>query len=183
MSSELDLGPCCVCGKSEEIARNIIVLEQKSPIAGRGWGCVQCDLPSDGASAVVCDSCFESPGFTNSDIKLACGGYPASDGRVPIEELKGIHDHNLLKHDELSATEVFVALRWFKDSPDQGPDCVCSACVRPIAVADFLDEETEPDIPVRMWNGKNEEARFHTACFTALMERGVINLVKTAGGH
>jgi NMD protein affecting ribosome stability and mRNA decay len=29
------------------------------PTPGRGWGCVVCGVPSDGAVAVLCDACVE----------------------------------------------------------------------------------------------------------------------------
>lgn len=45
-----------------------------------------------------------------------------------------------------------ITIAWFADSPDPGPDCLCSICMRPIL-----------DIPVRMWDDDKPlmEARFH----------------------
>ena len=47
-----------------------------------------------------------------------------------------------------------TAVTWFTDSPDAGPDCICSWCGRPIL-----------DIPSRIWHfaakGEDKEARFH----------------------
>jgi hypothetical protein len=42
-----DLGPCCGC-RGKGGARNIVMLDRRAPIAGRGWGCAQCGLPADG---------------------------------------------------------------------------------------------------------------------------------------
>jgi len=89
--SETDLGPCCVC-EAPTGARNILMLRSKAPIAGHGWGCMVCDLSMDGAVAVVCDGCVGQP------LKFACRGYPQTDGRIPIAELTGTHDHDLARH-------------------------------------------------------------------------------------
>ena len=94
MSEEIpSLGPCCYCGTLENV-QNIIMVNKKSPIAGRGWGCVVCGLASDGASYVLCDDCFER----QVKPKFACRGYPAEDGRIPYDELQGIHEHDMEKH-------------------------------------------------------------------------------------
>ena len=89
----LRLGPCCACGGTQNV-RNILQLHQKGPTPGRGWGCVVCQLPMDGAIAVVCDHCLD----TKAPLKFACDDYPASGKRVPIETLTGTHDHDLAKH-------------------------------------------------------------------------------------
>lgn len=91
-----DLGPCCCCGESGPTVRNIIMLDKKAQIPGRGWGCVQCDLPGDGACVVICDRCHEE----KRPYRFACRGYPAKDGRIPIEQLQGQHEHDMSKHPE-----------------------------------------------------------------------------------
>jgi hypothetical protein len=88
-ADQLDLGTCCACGGTQGV-RNVIMLDKKAPIPGRGWGCVVCKLPLDGAIAVLCDDCLDS----KAEIRFACRGYPATDGRVPIGELSGLHEHN-----------------------------------------------------------------------------------------
>lgn len=100
------LGPCCICGGTRRV-RNVIELDKKSPTAGRGWGCLVCGLPLDGAVAVVCDYCFEEhtkkstvPHSLVFALKFACKGYPATDGRVSFKELVGSHEHNLQFHTE-----------------------------------------------------------------------------------
>jgi hypothetical protein len=94
-----DFGPCCACGQSGPAVRNILMLPQKAPIAGHGWGCVQCGLPSDGAVAIVCDDCLQDDALP--PLQWACCGFPATDGRVPITELIGHHEHNLDLHPEV----------------------------------------------------------------------------------
>lgn len=73
----ISLGTCCMCGRADGV-RNIIQLELRAPIAGHGWGCTVCDLPLDGAIAVICDDCL--PAFAKQPAKLviACRGYPAT---------------------------------------------------------------------------------------------------------
>ena len=79
------LGSCCICETYFGV-RNIVMLDRRAPIAGHGWGCVVCGLPSDGAVAVLCDGCLEL--FQAGGVCLfACRGYPAKDGRVPFADL------------------------------------------------------------------------------------------------
>ena len=44
-----NLGSCCVCGVEGSRVRNIMMLHKRSLEPGKGWGCVQCGLPMDGA--------------------------------------------------------------------------------------------------------------------------------------
>ena len=94
------LGSCCCCGTTGRKVRNIIMLHLKSPMPGRGWGCVVFGLPSDGASAVLCDRCLKAYQKDNTKLRWACRGYPSEDGRIPIAELAGAHDHDMSKHTE-----------------------------------------------------------------------------------
>jgi hypothetical protein len=91
-----DLGPCCVCEGTRHV-RNIFCLAHKSPIPGHGWGCVVCGLPSDGATAVVCDDCLQG-GDVGPRLRFACRGYPGTEGRVPLGELRGTHEHDRTRH-------------------------------------------------------------------------------------
>lgn len=99
MSQPTNLGPCCICEKSGDSVRNIISLHQKTPTPGRGWGCVVCRLPSDGALAVLCDRCFDLFCGGGNELKFACCGYPGIDGRIPVGELTGVHEHDMKFHD------------------------------------------------------------------------------------
>ena len=42
----------------------------------------------------------------------------------------------------------------FRDSPDVGPQCICSRCGKPI----------ESGVPIRAWPRDNLEYRFHPEC-------------------
>jgi hypothetical protein len=88
------LGSCCACGGPR--ARNVLMLHRKAPMAGRGWGCLVCGLPNDGAVAVLCNACFEA----DAEILYACAGYPGIDGRLPIRDLdrEGVHEHDEAQH-------------------------------------------------------------------------------------
>ena len=171
--TEPKLGPCCRCGTTNGV-RNLLMLQQKAPTPGQGWGCYQCHLPMDGAISVVCDNCLPEP------VEFACKG--ASE-RVPVASLTGYHLHDLSRHEELhkDAKLLLAELCWFKESPDAGhPLCLCSWCGHEIAAADEFPDEDDQGIAVRMWNGRNEEARFHHACFEQVIDLGVIEI--HAGG-
>lgn len=89
------LGQCCICG-GENGVRNIIMLDQRAAVPGHGWGCVVCNLPMDGAYAVLCDGCLAGWQADNSILKTACRGYPGSEGRIAIADLPT----GGFKHDE-----------------------------------------------------------------------------------
>jgi hypothetical protein len=87
------LGPCCVCGRTDGVV-NIMMLPWRSPTPGKGWGCVVCGLPADGASAVLCDDCVDKP------PRFVCTGYVSEPGRTPVDEVSSEpfeHDLNLHK--------------------------------------------------------------------------------------
>lgn len=86
------LGPCCICGGGENV-HTVIMLAVKGQVPGHGWGCFMCDLPSDGASAVLCVLCTDK-WQEGEPLRFACRGYPAQDGRVPIGELTEPHEHD-----------------------------------------------------------------------------------------
>jgi len=96
-----DLGPCCMCEGGP--THNLIMLSQRGAIPGHGWGCVVCDLPLDGAYAVLCEACIIRWQQDNSLLTVACRGWPG-EGRIPIAELPaGAFDHDMSKHPEEAA--------------------------------------------------------------------------------
>lgn len=99
-NNSLNLGSCCVCGVEGETVRNIIMLGRRSPEPGIGcWGCLQCGLPSAGATAVMCNPCVES----NAEPLFACLGAPQDNRRIPIAELPlEPFDHDMSKHPEVA---------------------------------------------------------------------------------
>ncbi len=78
-------GPCCAC-RQERTLRNIVCMAFQGPLNahGKGWGCVVCGLPTDGAIAVVCDDCRESA----APILDVCSGYAADPGRAEAASLR-----------------------------------------------------------------------------------------------
>lgn len=101
-ASTSHLGPCCCC-ESDERVHSILFLDGKAPIPGRGWGCLTCGLAANGAVAVVCNACLANPISVNLTfvLRFACRGFPATDGRIPIGELCGHHEHDLSRHPEI----------------------------------------------------------------------------------
>ncbi len=94
------LGACCIC-ETEFGVTNIILLDERAVIAGHGWGCVVCNLPSDGASAVLCDGCLEL--FqAGAPLLFVCRGYPATDGRIS----RAVSPGPRFAHDEAAHREV-----------------------------------------------------------------------------
>ena len=167
----VNLGTCCVCEGVEGV-RNILTLHQKSPTPDEGaWGCFNCGLSHNGAMAVVCDDCLKKP------LRFACHG---KLGRIPVEQLKGYHLHDLSKHFELHQTPeiLYTEIHWFKESPDEGhPLCLCSWCGHLIPAIDDEEEDAEEhEIAIRMWNGRNEEARFHHSCLERVLNLGVFTV-------
>ena len=95
MSDAPSLGSCCGCETTEAV-HTIAMLPYRNKVPGHGWGCVVCHLPSDGAVAVLCDSCADAAHHRGIDavLRFACRGYAAEDGRAPIEKFQEpfVHD-------------------------------------------------------------------------------------------
>lgn len=87
------LGPCCICGGEDKVTA-LVMLDVKGEVPGHGWGCVACGLDCDGAIAVLCARCVED-WQAGKPLRFACRGYPATDGRVPIEQLTVPHEHDM----------------------------------------------------------------------------------------
>jgi hypothetical protein len=64
--------------------QNLVMLPWRAPIDGTGWKCEYCQLPADGALAVVCDRCIESGRIPSR----ACYGKPEDNQRIKIEQLQ-----------------------------------------------------------------------------------------------
>lgn len=94
--SEVYLGPCCACGRDwpEVPVLTVRLLNKKAPVRGRGWGCMHCGLPPDGALVVLCDPCIA----VGAEPRWACAGDPVTDGRVPITDLTEPHEHDPSSH-------------------------------------------------------------------------------------
>lgn len=100
-NNDIDLGPCCICEAEGGAVRNILMIDRPGPTPGKGWGCLQCGLPMDGAVAVLCDACLQDYSTGKAQIKFVCSGRPAKDGRMPIVELSDEpFEHDLSKHPE-----------------------------------------------------------------------------------
>jgi len=169
------LGPCCACGKNGPTVRNIFMLHRLCPTPGRGWGCIACGLPADYASAVLCDACLEGPDGTGpAEIEFVCTGYPAEDGRTPIEQAPEVK----VKHNPLYHPEMLQEMKFFDTSPDYGhPECLCSICGDPIPDPNEEDEDYQDRfIPLRLYRKPSikhpygQEARFCIDCGPAVLK-------------
>lgn len=84
------LGKCCLCANDAKV---IICLPRRAPMPGKGWGCVVCNLPMDGAISVLCKLCFEAwkvdPDGWATVISV-CVGYPGDGGRMFLSDLPEI---------------------------------------------------------------------------------------------
>lgn len=99
--TDLSLGACCICESTENV-NSIMTLDRRAPTPGKGWGCVQCGLPNDGAIAVLCDTCAELYVAGRAKLVYVCRGYPADDGRMFFVHLpEDTFDHDKSKHPEL----------------------------------------------------------------------------------
>lgn len=97
--SEPSLGTCCSCGRTNKV-RNIVMLNLEGPTPGKGWGCVVCDLPPDGAICVLCDDCQRDRevGGDKEVIQYVCDGYASDNKRVAIEICTKPFQHDMSKH-------------------------------------------------------------------------------------
>jgi hypothetical protein len=92
------LGACCMCEQNDGTVRNILNLPYRNPKAV-GWGCFVCNLPAEGATAIVCDSCLEIlQNDEDTKIKWACAGYPKEPERIPYNSLTELFEHKDIPH-------------------------------------------------------------------------------------
>lgn len=82
------VGPCCACRRTDVPLRNVVCMTFRVPESalGKGWGCVECAIPADGALAVVCDECMAA----ERPIVDVCAGYVKEPARAAAEPLRPI---------------------------------------------------------------------------------------------
>lgn len=95
-----DLGNCCGCEKRHPTVRNLVTLDKRIEGERGGWGCVVCDLPPEGAVAVLCDDCIYELKQNRAEIKFACLGYPGENRRIQTAKLTEVYEHDNSKHPE-----------------------------------------------------------------------------------
>jgi hypothetical protein len=91
------LGTCCMCEQDDGTVRNILNLPYRNPKAV-GWGCFVCNLPMEGATTIVCDSCLEILQNDKAEIKWVCAGYPTEPERIPFDSLTEPFKHKDIPH-------------------------------------------------------------------------------------
>lgn len=163
------LGPCCICEAPHAVV--LLMLNAQAPIADHGWACVQCGIGADGAIAVVCEACarpFEEgagqrQGHLEDALRFACRGYPGTEGRIPIEDLRGEHGHNATRHPEIPAVppmQVLCTDTRFPTHVQEGQGCHCSRCGCTI---------WEGTIALRAFSQTEDwQYRYHCTCFGAI---------------
>jgi hypothetical protein len=163
---QLDLGPCCACGRAGDDVRHVVMLHVRQPEEGRGkgWGCFQCGLPPDGACVVLCDICMR---LDATAWQTACVGYPSEGLRVPLADLTEPFDHHMAYHPESWA--------WTEEVSD-----TCGVCRKPLPDPDAdedLDEDVQPDIPLHLWRDNGREGlQMHWACAQACVAAGTLTM-------
>jgi len=93
-------GICCNCGEIKPDVRNFVQIEKRAPEPGKGWGCLVCHVPADGAMAVLCDTCMEQV-IDGAAIQYVCAGYPGENKRVPMSEVTERFGHDMRYHPEV----------------------------------------------------------------------------------
>lgn len=128
-----------------------------------------CGLPPHGASAVLCDACTATyedqpePSAVEDALQWVCRGYPGSDGRMPIAELRGEHGHDRSKHQEATQARPMHILpedRRFPSHVEEGQGCHCSRCGHTI---------WDGVVALRVFPESGEwQYRYHPTCFGAM---------------
>jgi len=76
------------------------MINHPGPTPGKGWGCFTCDLPLNGALAVLCDACFDLY-LAGEPLRSICTGNPDKDGRTPYDQMsQEPFEHNMDLHPE-----------------------------------------------------------------------------------
>lgn len=156
--SDVDLGACCVCNTTQGVV-NIVTLSRRLPewLQGQnlGWGCFKCNLPQDGIVAVYCGKCIEEG---DEAIYGRLGGKRANE-RIKLNNFPFIpFEHDLKHHPEEFPANGAERVMMFPDSPEPGPDCLCSWCGKAVLT-----------LPKRLFDMESGcEARFHEGCFKYL---------------
>ncbi len=164
------LGPCCICDTTGPAVRVLVLLNAKAPVRGHGWGCALCALPAHGALAVICEACAAvaecdaTPRAAVEDaLRFACRGYPGTDGRLPIDRLRGEHGHDRRQHPELAAHPPLQPLpsdTRFGEHGEEGQGCHCSRCGQTI---------WDGVVAIRCWPTEGSWAlRYHPTCLGAV---------------
>ncbi len=99
---DVDVGPCCHCGKSGDDVRNVLMMPFEAPVLGKGWGCFKCHLPMDGALTVLCDTCLEA----GKEPLYVVSGQLSDHYRVEIATFEKVpFNHDMSKHPEASPVD------------------------------------------------------------------------------
>lgn len=95
---------CSWCGQTR-VCRNIVLIDRLAPSPGKGWGCLICGLPEDGAIAVGCEECMADGAHERTPTWVCSGWAAPADGvapeRVRYADLPdGVFEHRMHFHEE-----------------------------------------------------------------------------------
>jgi len=174
---DLDLGPCCRCGKIEPPAQTLMMLPYRAPVPGTGWGCFQCGRPQDGATAVVCEACTAvleaqrwTPTAPMTELQSVCYGNMGDGFRMPVAVWQQVaFNHDATRHPELAQPASAMPFEVLPtDTRFEGDDAedACSRCG-----ADIL-EDTVPILA--MAQDGSFLYRYHPACVGMTTAHGFV---------
>ena len=87
---------CCSCAELKKTVRNFLCVPALGPSPGKGWGCVVCDIPANGAVAILCDDCIAQG---DPPIQFIIEGSAFEGKLIPWLPDQAIpFDHDLSKH-------------------------------------------------------------------------------------
>lgn len=110
------LGPCCICEQRGESVRHEILLNQQSPAGKGGWSCNLChgeNPPARGASAVLCDMCFEAYSKGEVQLKFMRNG---TKGRILYDAVPYVAFHPESEH--IQKWEAYLKSEEFQKNRD-----------------------------------------------------------------
>jgi hypothetical protein len=131
--AEPNLGACCICEGTEGVFV-IVLLCAQAPDPGYGWGCVTCGLPNHGAMAVICETCesrTKSQTEAENRLRFFCSFATGGTGRLPIADLRGVHQHRRALHPELEPWPHATIMPTDRDrrlNLLEGQGCTCARC-------------------------------------------------------
>lgn len=110
------ISKCCGCNQIK-VTNDVLMLDFKGPSPGKGWGCMVCNLPNDGAIAVLCEDCFKAVESHTMEIQTIVTGYIQDNQRQPLppEDQRQPWQHDMEKH------AAFERMQRLLHPPQPGP--------------------------------------------------------------
>ena len=112
----INLGACCCCGIDDYTVTNILKLPFLCPQPGTdtGWGCKYCDVPYDGAIAVICKVCMVYVAKGEMPVHV-CNGSIRDRRRAPTSACKVPFVHTATEHESRMLNIILGGRRQIND--------------------------------------------------------------------